>query len=623
MASFWTSKRLRHVAVVFIVALLVACGSEEPNEPAAMAPSPGDAQSREKRVFWGDLHVHSRFSFDAYSFGNTNLSPDDAYRFARGEAIEGHTGEVAQLQRPLDFLMVSDHAEYLGILAGLEDSAKELDANVLARRWKSYSDEGDVASIVAEYVKSIDESKPLDDYLPKPFLDSIWAAIIEAAERHNEPGRFTAFIGYEWTSMVTGRNLHRNVVFRDGPERTSRILPFSALDGPDPEALWSFLSAYENETGGRVIAIPHNGNLSNGLMFSPNDFSGDPIDRAYASARARWEPLYEMTQVKGDAEAHPMLSPDDDLADFENWDETDISMVPKPAGELANFYRGEYARPALRRGLALERKVGVNPFKFGMIGSTDSHTAFATADDGNYFGKFPDSEPSAQRLDSRMGGVLWDNRQLSASGYTGIWALENTREALFDALERREVYASTGPRVVLRFFGSWGFSDDDADNPELALIGYRRGVPMGADLPAREGSAAPTFLLSVAKDPVGANLARLQVVKGWLTSEGTTAEAIFDVHSTPLDRGHTVDVTTATYTNTIGFESHAAVWTDPTFDPDLPSFYYVRVVEIPTPRWTTYDAVRYGLELPTDVPAVIQERAYSSPIWYTPTVASE
>lgn len=619
--------RWRCFAGLVLIAGLMGCGSDptQPERPSTAATE--SMPYRERQVYWGDLHVHSRYSFDAYSLGNEEVSADDAYRFAKGEPVELSSGHTARLRRPLDFLMVSDHAEYLGVLAGIDELNPALDDNVLGSRWQRYVREGRVAEVIAEYVRSINESRPLDDYLPEPYIRSVWSDLIAAADRHNDPGRFTAFIGFEWTSMTDGRNLHRNVVFRDGADRTRKILPFSALDSPDPERLWRFLRRYEKDTGGRALAIPHNGNLSNGKMFSGLTFDDGAMDAEYARARARWEPVYEMTQVKGDAEAHPALSPDDPFADFENWDATDINMTPKPEDQRVDMYRGEYARPALQRGLLLQQTLGANPYKFGMAGSTDSHTGLATAEDDNFFGKFLDSQPSPDRLDNRMAGVLWDNRELTASGYTGIWAVENTREALFDAMARREVYATTGPRIVLRFFGGWDFQPDDTLRPDFSRYAYDRGVPMGADLPTAS-AVAPTFLVSAASEPDGANLDRVQIVKSWIDADsGVPRERVYDVAYAPREEGtgatvaklpSTVDLSDATYANDIGAPELLAYWRDPGFDADVPAVYYVRVLEIETPRWTTYDAVRYGLPIPDDVPATVQQRAYSSPIWYTP-----
>ncbi|MEJ2604698.1 MAG: DUF3604 domain-containing protein, partial [Gammaproteobacteria bacterium] len=462
-----------------------------------------------------------------------------------------------------------------------------------------------------------------------------WDHQIEIAERFNEPGVFTALIGYEWTSWPGGDNLHRVVVFRDSDDRAGQVLPFSANDSEDPEDLWRFLSGYEASTGGRALAIPHNGNLSNGRMFPRVDFRGDPVDREYAATRARWEPLVEVTQIKGDGETHPFLSPDDEFADFGTWDFGNFQGVPKTDDML----RYEYARAGLKRGLSLEREVGVNPYRFGMIGSTDSHTAIASAESDNFFGKHSAGmEPSPDRWNTPVGGageIVVMGWQMVAAGYAGVWATENTREAIFDALERREVYATTGPRMILRFFGGWSFDAGDAQASEIAAVGYDKGVPMGGVLSAKTGAGAPRFLISAMKDPQHANLDRVQVIKGWLDADGVSRERVYDVvwsdagsrridgEGRPEPVGNTVDVETATWEDSIGDPALTTVWTDPDFAASEPAFYYVRVLEIPTPRWTLYDAVRYGVELPDEIPVVVQQRAYSSPIWYEPARSAE
>jgi len=576
-------------------------------------------------LYWGDLHLHSNFSPDAFAFGNTGLSADDALRFARGEQVVSSGGQKVQLQQPLDFLLVSDHAEFIGVFPKLLSRDPGFLATPLGARWRKLLDEsGELRPIMMDWVGLL-QNPDYQQELSADYRSTIWKEAAAAAERHNEPGRFTAFVGYEWTSMVEGNNLHRVVLFRDGAETATRLPPYSALDSRDPEDLWNALAHYEQLTGGRVMAIPHNGNISNGFMFALNTLDGEPLDRDYATARARWEPVYEVTQVKGDGEAHPFLSPDDEFADFETWDEDNIARTtPKQNSML----RHEYARSALKLGLELQDSLGVNPYAFALIGSTDSHTSLATADDNNFWGKFLDSEPGPERITNKMGGTLWYNWKLAASGYAAVWARENTREALFDALERKEVYATTGPRIALRFFGGWDFAPADAAATDIAGIGYARGVPMGGQLPAGAKDGAPRFLVHALKDPLGANLDRVQIIKGWLDEQGVSRERIYDV---ALSDGRsvdpvtgkappvasTVDVEKATYTNSVGAVSLATVWQDPDFDARQQAFYYVRVIEIPTPRWSAYDASRYNLEVPPDMPLVTRERVYSSPIWYS------
>jgi hypothetical protein len=460
-----------------------------------------------------------------------------------------------------------------------------------------------------------------------------WKQIIAAAEGANEPGRFTAFIGFEWTSNTGGNNLHRNVIFRDNGEKAGRVVPYitqKPLGSDNPRDLWKWMAAYEEKTGGNVLAIAHNGNLSYGRMFPViESFTGKPVDRDYAEQRARWEPLYEATQIKGDGETHPFLSKNDEFAAFERWDKCnlDASEVKKP--EMLQY---EYARSALKNGLKLEKELGTNPYKFGIIGSTDSHTGLSTAEQNNFFGKTSSSEPSPARWEHPF--IKTDKATIMgwetvASGYAAVWATENTREALFDAMERRETYASTGPRMAVRFFGGWDFEAKDAQTRSPAAEGYAKGVPMGGDLRQAPSGKSPTFLAAALRDPIGANLDRIQVVKGWLDAKGELHEKIYDVAWSdgrkPDARtgklppvGNTVDVANATWANTIGAPELIAAWKDPDFDPALRAFYYARVIEIPTPRWTAYDAKRFGAKMDSKVPMTTQERAYTSPIWYTP-----
>ena len=449
----------------------------------------------------------------------------------------------------------------------------------------------------------------------------------QTADDYNDPGRFTALTGYEWTSMIDGNNLHRVVIYRDGAEKAGRLPPFSGQDSLDPRDLWRALARYEAETGGEVIAIPHNGNLSNGMMFPAKSVDGRPLDRAYAQLRSRWEPIAEITQVKGDSEAHPTLSPNDEFADFENWDWDNIG---RSAAKEDWMLPHEYARGALKLGLGFEAELGINPFKFGMIGSTDNHTSLATAAENNYFGKFAESEPGPARLENAMAaGQLWENWKIVASGYAAVWARENTRQELFAAMKRREVYATTGTRIAVRFFGGWDYDAGLAHDPAYLDTAYGTGVPMGGDLTAAPEGAAPTFIAVAAKDPDWANLDRIQIVKGWLDSQGNLHEKVHDValsdgrevnpqtgKAPPV--GTTVNVADASFTNAIGAPMLAAVWTDPDFDPAERAFYYARVIEIPTPRWTAYDAKYFKIDLPDHIPATVQDRAYTSPIWYTP-----
>lgn len=597
-------------AVACAAALLAfGCTAGETPEPMrdGVPPAQVKLDRYPQKVFWGDLHVHTNLSFDSNSFGNERLGPDEAYRFAQGEEVLASSGAKAKLARPLDFLMVADHAEFLGVLSAVRGQEREILRTTLGQRWTGLMNgERGLRGIMDDYIAMVTREKPMD--VPDTaFQQTAWNRLIDSAERNNRPGMFTAFAGYEWTSMPGGRNLHRVVVFRDGPDKTRATLPFSALDSDDPERLWDYLDGFERSTGGKVLAIAHNGNLSGGLMFDDKTLFGAPLSPEYARRRQRWEPVYEVTQVKGDGEAHPLLSPDDRYADFETFFETDITMRPRSTDPeaLRQGLRGDYARAGLKKGLRYTQTLGVNPFRFGLIGSTDTHTALSTADDDNFWGKFLDSEPSRDRLASKMGGNLWANAGLSASGYTGVWARANTREEIFAAFQRREVYATTGPRMLLRLFAGWNFAKSDLARSDADAYGYRMGVPMGGELARAPRGKTPALIIRALRDPEGARLERVQVVKGWLASDGSPREKVYDAAVAGSGGAGTFDL----------------VWRDPDFDPDRQAFYYVRLLQMPTKRWTTYDAERYGLPLPEGVPRMIQERAYSSPVWYRPDLA--
>lgn len=629
MLHRFTSRKFAMLAAIGGLSFVTGCSKGPGSSGGAEAVSTVPTKVPE-RVYWGDLHLHTLYSFDSFTFGNKSLTPDDAYRFAQGLEVQAHNGQKAKLSRPLDFLMVSDHSEYLGVFAGLAKGEQSLVNSPLGKRWAPLQSAGNIKDLMADFIGMIDGSRE-KVAPPLEFRKTIWSETIDAAERNNQPGKFTTFAGYEWTSMVDGGNLHRVVVYKDGPDKTRQILPFSALDSRNPFDLWRNLASYEEKTGGEVIAIAHNGNLANGNMFGFEQFDGSAMTQDYVKMRARWEPLYETTQVKGDGETHPLLSDTDEFANFERWDETNIGSKPFPTDPAKKraVMAGNYTREALKQGLEIEQRLGTNPYRFGLIGSTDSHTAMSTADDNNFWGKFPDSEPGAKRMTTKMGGNLWQNWRLTSAGYVGVWARANTREELFAAMKRKEVYATTGPRMTVRLFGGWDYAKDDLDGSNWADAAYGKGVPMGGALRSAKPGQAPHFLVSALKDPEGANLDRVQVIKGWRGKDGKLFEKIYDVafagdrRADPVTGklpsiGSTVNLTDATYTNTIGAPTLATMWTDPDFDPALPAFYYVRVIEIPTPRWTLYDAVRFHLTPPKEVPLVTQERAYTSPIWYDP-----
>jgi hypothetical protein len=581
------------------------------------------------RVLWGDTHLHTAVSVDAGTM--CRIGQEDAFRFARGEEVTTTHGLRARLSRPLDFLVISDHAEMYGLMPALLSGDPELLATEKGRRWYDQLQIGDrqkTFDTAMEIVASLQEKDPPLD--SSKVVKSAWRAYTKLADEYNEPGRFTALIGYEWTA-IGGYNLHRNVVFRGDAGEANRTVPFSQFDSQNPEDLWRALAAFEEKTGGEVLCIPHNGNLSNGRMFTVETFDGQPLTREIADLRARYETIVEVTQIKGDGEAHPFLSPNDEFADYETWDRANLDGTELKTNDM---FQREYARAALKTGLRLERDLGVNPFKFGMIGSTDAHTALAAIEEENFFGKHSGVEPELHRwehtvitspLDPDLAILGW---QQAASGYAAVWATENTREAVFDAMKRKETYATTGSRITVRFFGGWEFTDEDAKSRLPAGAGYAKGVPMGGDLRNAPRGKSPTFLVAARKDPYSGNLDRIQIIKGWLDGRGQLQEKVYDVVWSDGRRpgrdgklppvGNTVDVARATWTNSIGAPELIGVWRDPDFDVDDRAFYYARVIEIPTPRWTAYEALRFGVDMPDEVPMTTQERAYTSPIWYTP-----
>lgn len=587
------------------------------------------------KLLWGDTHLHTANSIDAFGFG-VKLGPEDALRFARGEEVTSTWGLKAKLERPLDFLVIADHSGGLGATKALYDAPGFMIRDPTLRRWHDEMHKGPegMQRITAELIDRVGRND-----LPKSLTDperqrktstNIWTGHSTLVERYNEPGTFTAFMGFEYTLMPGGNNLHRVVMFRDGKSRTDQVLPYDPGQGDTPVSqLWDYMDNYEKRTGGKVLAIPHNSNLSNGLMFELVGPGGGPMTAEYARRRAVREPVVEITQIKGDSEAHPFLSPNDEFAGYgtAGWELGNLTMQ---AAKKPQDFAGEYIREALKRGLAIEAKTGVNPYKFGVIGSTDSHTALATADEDNFFGKHSGGEPDAtraseaQNLGTREGRFGW---HYLAGGYAAVWATANTRAAIFDAMMRKEIYATTGPRMTVRFFGGWDFTREDfAGN--WVNSGYKRGVPMGADM--KPGKGSPTFLISALKDPMGANLDRVQMVKGWVDTSGQMQEKIFDViwgdagsrlrgaNGKVPAVGDTVDIAKATYTNSIGDPELQTVWSDPEFNANQKAFYYLRVLEIPTPRWVLFDAIRYGAKLLPGTELKSQERAYSSPIWYNP-----
>jgi hypothetical protein len=609
---------------------LFSAGKKETYSPYAQRDFPD-------RPLWGDTHLHTAISFDAGAFGAT-LLPPDAYRFAKGEEVISSTGLPVRLSRPLDFLVVADHSDNMGMFPEMQSGAPFVMANEQGRKWNAMINAGGQEGVkaAAEIIGAFAQGKfpkELESLPGTSLYRNTWDDIINAAEEANDPGHFTAFIGYEWTSLDKGNNLHRVVMYRDNADRARLLEPFTA--GPptgstNPVDLWKWMDRYEEKTAGQVLAIAHNGNLSNGVMFpETKTFTGKKLSKEYVETRAHRERLYEVTQIKGDGEAHPFLSTNDEFADYETWDQGNLDLSELKKNEML---QGEYARSALKTGLRLENKFGTNPYQFGMIGSTDSHTGLATAEEDNFFGKHSGGEPSKDRYMhpmAKMGDNEYKGYAPVASGWAAVWADENTRASIFDAMQRKETYATTGSRMTVRFFGGWEFDDNDANTRLPAKAGYTKGISMGGELTAApEGKTAPTFLVAALKDPLSGNLDRIQIVKGWMDAKGKLHEKVYDVAWSD-DRkpdskgklpsvGNTVDVTNATWTNTIGDPELITVWTDPDFDAKQSAFYYARVIEIPTPRWTAYEAKYFKIEMPKEVPMITTERAYTSPIWYKP-----
>ncbi len=631
IGNLMPQRSISQIIATGCIALVINAGTNEvlastptsKTAPAVVYSAP--VANDERQLLWGDTHLHSNVSADAFTLGS-RLGPDQAYRFAMGLPVTNELEQTARLRAPLDFLAVTDHAEYHGVFPLLQDRDSQLDGWPLGQQMADLlqADKNiELAKLFSDAIQSTDPALRT----PQTLVKSAWHSSIEAADAAYTPGVFTTLIGYEWTSMVTGDNLHRVVLFRDGSERAKQVVPFSAQDSTDPEALWSALSHYETTTGGRVMAIPHNGNLSNGRMFSPIRNNGEAIDADYASLRRYWEPLYEMTQVKGDSETHPTLSPNDPFADFETWDDGNITLTEAKKPEMLPT---EYARSALGLGLAHREQLGINPFDFGMIGSSDIHTAMTTTEEDNYFGKFIHDGPAAGRTELKMAGQLQKIWRMVSSGLAGVWSTQNTREAIFDAMLRKEVYATTGSRIRVRFFAGWDFDEAALQDSQWTQKGYAQGVPMGGQLPATQNpNVAPAFMIKAQKDPHAAHLDRIQIIKGWLDVDGNSQEKVYDVAASgsrardpvtglfePVK--DTTDLETASYSNSEGSPNLEGVWRDPDFDLAQAAFYYVRVLEIPTPRWTTFDAVRFKEKRANGDSGKLQERAYTSAVWYYP-----
>ncbi|WP_440875173.1 DUF3604 domain-containing protein [Thalassotalea sp. PLHSN55] len=582
-------------------------------------------------VYWGDTHLHTSLSFDSYTFGSKG-TPETAYRYSLGYPVIHPTlGSATKIDEPLDFLIIADHAETLGAVQRLlEGEAPEIEKTKMGQYILDIAGERTQHELDGVYnaLNLIGSGMPNDSGLTG--LDLVkalhgenirtaWDESVIMADKYNDPGKFTAMIGWEWTSQPGGANFHRVIFTPDDSTKARQYLPYSTLESDDPEKLWEFLAAQEKASDTEFLTIPHGSNISNGLMFGLNRRNGEPIDREYAEKKRRYETAIEITQIKGDSEAHPMFSPEDEFADFEPY-----NFLSSPTGDTPEPQKGDYVRSGFRNGLELEAKIGMNPYKMGIAAGTDSHTGIPQITEEDFGGKSGhDSKPADRPKPSGIGSSKgWD---MGAAGFTGVWAKENTRREIFEAFRRQEVYATTGPRITLRFFGGFDLEEKHADAKNFAKNGYKYGVPMGADLDkskAKKGKA-PKFTIAALKATKGANLDRVQIVKGWLNADGTSSEKVYDVAlsdgrtsgETPV--GNTVNMETGEYTNDIGDAELRTFWQDPDFDADQAAFYYVRVLEIPTPRYSLYNAIALGIDpAETGRDAVIQERAYSSPIWY-------
>ena len=634
-------RTLRHgmrVAAFLVLAFMLAsCGEQGTGQTgatsgtSATATAPQNTQGANplNNLYWGDTHLHTNLSGDAYLQRNTTASPDDAFMFAKGApVIDALSRAKLRIDTPLDFLVVTDHAEYMGIIKMIWEGDEQLMATEIGQRFAQMIADGRGTEVFFELIATANSNQAIADLVTSELRESVWSESVAAAERHNDPGTFTAFIGWEWSSLPNGQNLHRIVFMPEGGDVANQFIPFSSFDSDVETEFWTWLDETSQRTGADFVAIPHNGNISNGLMFPLADRAGNPISAAYANMRTRWEPVIETTQIKGDSETHPSLSPNDEFADFETFEHL-LKTDDSETQDVGDPRRGSYTRAGLMRGLEIEEEIGVNPFKYGMIGSTDSHSGFSTAEEDNFWGKFSLDAIPDNRIDTDLlpGVYGWD---MSASGLAAVWASENTRGAITEAFKRRETYGTSGPRIMLRFFGGFDFAAGDANARNLAQVGYDKGVPMGSDLTAAPDGRAPSFLIHAVKDPIDANLDRIQVVKGWVGADGTAQERVYNVAWSDGRRlgsdgglpavGNTVDLATGLYTNDIGTAELVTVWTDPDFDATQRAFYYVRVLQIPTPRNSTYDAIALGIDPEETGHAItIQERAYSSPIWYTPS----
>lgn len=625
---------MSHLSVFVLTLLVISLGAcsklddpslqpaFDPEQRRESLPKAAVAANPEKNLLFGDLHIHTGLSTDAYVFGVRTL-PEDVYTFARGGTIEHAAGYPIQISRPLDFAAVTDHAEYLG-----QARLANLEVPTTQRPLRDLLLNGNALSITIAWIKSTAFIRQQGfgfglDEVDEGINRDAWQMTIDAAQKFNEPGVFTTFIGYEWSAFVDSPtvHIHRNVIYRSD---NVSDLPFSYLDSHYPEDLWRFL-AKENAAGRHAFAIPHNANLSDGNMYPSVDSYGKPITEEYAKMRSEYEPISEILQIKGSSETHPLLSNLDEFANFEI-----ANLVSLGDDSDPGRVKGAYARDALRLGLELSHSEGFNPYTFGVIGSSDSHNASSPTEESSYHGKLPMMDGSAGlRTDSAtlLPAGINPVTRWGSGGLAAVWAEENTRASIYDALQRKETFATSGPRISVRFFAGWDYDVSLLEQTDVISRAYAGGVPMGGTLSAAPSAASPKFMVLAMKDPEGANLDRIQIIKAWVDDSGNSHEKIFDVAASggrSVDArsgklaavGNTVDIKTASYDNSIGDAVLSTLWTDPEFDPEMEAFYYARVIEIPTPRWSTFDALDLGIEAME--PSSIQERAITSAIWYAP-----
>jgi hypothetical protein len=615
------------------IGALISCKKSESPQPAqstGQAAQTSNAvqptqRNPDRNAYFGEEHIHTSWSVDAWIFGNRLTGPDDAYKYAQGQTIKHPLGYDIKIDTPMDFMGVTDHSEYVGVTKQANTpgtyvsklpEAKPLimeDPNSAAEQQKVFL-----------YLLSLTSKPPIKAFMTPEVAGTVWKENVKIAEENNHPGKFTAFCSYEWTSMPNNRNLHRNIFFRDC--KNVPPMPYSALDSNHPEDLWNWMDT-QRKAGNELLAISHNANVSDGWMYPVDlDSFGRPIDAAWAASRDRNERLVEIKQIKGASETHPLLSPNDEFSNYEIY--SGLLGLPPDVGRIDRIH-GSFARQAYKDGIAMQDTRGYNPYKFGMAGGSDSHNTGSPYRQDNFYGGHAAVDGTAER---RLAGVLLggtlDVRLENPGGLTGVWAEENTRASIWDAMYRKETFGVSGPHIKVRFFGGWGYGNDLLNARDWVHQSYANGVAMGADLPPMKGTA-PTFVVWAVKDPTSGNLDRIQIIKGW-TKNGQSFERIFDV-AWSGDRKpdkwsgrvpaiqSTVDMEKATYTNTVGSTVLKTAWTDPEFDASLHAFYYARVLEVPTPRWTFIQAVKAGVPPPDMVPLTGQERAWTSPIWYTPS----